>query len=275
MTEQIFPIIIGFVLIAIVALFILAIIRPASRRRHTAQNPTNFTPPVQLYQLDPYSPPVMARPPVPAPQAGTTRYKPQTSLPQVIEGSDYLRHGPMSHFETFQVGAAGEDRVARAMRDVLDERWTVFRNLELPNSNNGDIDIVLVGPGGIWAIEVKTYTGNYRVENGRYYKETRNGYWHRDRRGPGAQVRTNAATLCNYLKQKGINYRNGVNRVVVMAGESNVYIHSTGTTVWRLGDLHDRLRNLNRSTYLDQMHVDRIVNVLREVAHDNRTISVH
>lgn len=186
-----------------------------------------------------------------------------------------MRHGPRSHFKTFRVGAAGEDNVTKAIQDVLDEHWTVFRNLELPNSNNGDIDIVLVGPGGIWAIEVKTYTGNYRVENGRYYKETRDGYWHRDRRGPGAQVRTNAAILCNYLKQQGINYRNGVNRVVVMAGESNVYVHSTGTTVWRLGDLHDRLHNLNRSTYLNQMHVDRIVNVLREVAYDNRTVSVH
>jgi hypothetical protein len=273
MTEQIFPIIIGFVLVAIVVRFILAIISPASRRRYAAQKPNSFTPPVQLYQLDPYSPPVVMRPP--AVQAKAAHHKTQTSLPQVIDGSDYLRHGPLSHFETFQVGAAGEDSVAQTILDVLDERWTMFRNLDLPNSNNGDIDIVLVGPGGIWAIEVKTYTGNYRVENGRYYKETRNGYWHKDRRGPGAQVRTNAATLCNYLKQQGINYRNGVNRVVVMAGESNVHIHSTGTTVWRLDDLHDRLRNLNRSTYLNQMHVDRIVNVLREVAYSNRTMRVH
>jgi hypothetical protein len=163
----------------------------------------------------------------------------------------------------------------QAIRDVLDKRWTVFRNLELPNSYNGDIDLVLVGPGGIWVMEVKTYTGNWEVRNGSYYKETIDGNWKVLKRGPGAQVCTNMDTLCDYLNEQRINYWNSVNKVVVMAGRGNVYIHSTGTTVWRRGDLHDRLRNLNARKDLSQTHVDRIVNVLREVAYSNQTVRVH
>jgi nuclease-like protein len=267
MTEQLFPIIIGFVLVAIVACLILAIMRPAARRRYVVQESKSFTPPVQLYQHDPYSPPVTT--PLPA------RYTPQTSMPQVIEGSDYLRHGPWSRSETSQVGAAGEDNVTKAILNVLDERWIMFRNLMLPNSNNGDIDIVLVGPGGIWALEVKTYTGNYIVRNGSYYKESRNGLWYKQKRGPGAQLYENAGALRDYLMLQGITSRNCVKRAVVMAGESNVYVHSTGTTIWRLSDLRNCLHSLNARTYLTQTHVDRVVNVLREVAYSNRTMSVH
>lgn len=275
MTEQLFPIIIGFVLVAIAVRFIIASMRLASRRRYAVQKSKSFTPPVQLYQYDPYSPPVSTSLPAPTSHAGAARYQPQTSLPQVIEGSDYLRHGPWSHSETSQIGAAGEENVMQAILHVLDERWTMFRNLMLPNSNNGDIDIVLVGPGGIWALEVKTYTGNYIVRNGSYYKESRNGLWYKQKRGPGAQLYENAGALRDYLMLQGITCRNCVKRVVVMAGESKVYVHSTGTTIWRLSDLHNCLHSLNARTYLTQTNVDRVVNVLREVAYSNRTMSVH
>ena len=275
MTEQLFPIVIGFVLVAIGARFIIAGMRLASRRRYAVQKSKSFTPPIQLYQHDPYSPPVTTRLPAPTSRAGAAHYQPQTSMPQVIEGSDYLRRGPMSHFETFRVGAAGEDHVTQAIRNVLDERWTLFRNLMLPNSNNGDIDIVLVGPGGIWALEVKTYTGNYIVRDGSYYKESRNGLWYKQKRGPGAQLYENAGALRDYLVLQGITCRNCVKRVVVMAGESKVYVHSTGTTIWRLSDLHNCLDSLNARTYLSQTYVDRVVNVLREAAYSNQTMRVH
>jgi hypothetical protein len=41
------------------------------------------------------------------------------------------------------------------MLELLDGCWMIYTNLEL-FVNEGDIDIALVGPGGVLAIEIKT-----------------------------------------------------------------------------------------------------------------------
>jgi len=57
-------------------------------------------------------------------------------------------------------GIAGEENVADALT-VLSDEWHLFRGYR---NRRGEIDHVLVGPGGIWAIEVKNTRATVYVD---------------------------------------------------------------------------------------------------------------
>ncbi len=179
----------------------------------------------------------------------------------MVRGSDYLRNNPRSHEYSYRTGSEGEHRVVERMLDVLDDQWTIFRNLDLCNGE-GDIDVVLVGPGGIWAFEVKNYTGNFRVVNGRWYNETSNGHMARVRWGPGAQVLNNARRLHAYLKEQRVTQGNYVDRAVIMSGDAPVEVLSTGTDIWMLDQLDVQLASLKSRKRYRPDHVLRVVSVL-------------
>jgi Nuclease-related domain len=186
---------------------------------------------------------------------------PNASGPHVVLGSTYLQTNRMSRLSSFQVGKAGEDRIAARISDLLDAQWYMFRNVVLPD-RKGDIDIVLVGPGGIWALEVKAYTGNYRVENGKWYKETSNGRQARHLYGPGKQVRDNATRLCTFLKDNGITRGSFVEPAVVLAEDHPIDVVSSGTDIWLLDTLDTKLANLKVSKKLSSGQVESIAAIL-------------
>lgn len=66
------------------------------------------------------------------------------------------------HVRTFRQGRKGEERIVEQLRSVLDHRWTIYRNLQLPDRKS-DLDLVLVGPGGVWAVQVKATGAPLRV----------------------------------------------------------------------------------------------------------------
>jgi hypothetical protein len=68
-------------------------------------------------------------------------------------------------YRSFRKGRQGEEAVVEKIRSALDNRWTIFRNLHLPDRKD-DLDVVLVGPDGVWTVEVKAYEGTVRVANG-------------------------------------------------------------------------------------------------------------
>jgi hypothetical protein len=201
-------------------------------------------------------------PPPGIPPAATAPPPPlNASGPRVVLGSTYLQTNRMRHLSSFQVGKDGEDRIAARIGDLLDAQWYMFRNVVLPD-RKGDIDIVLVGPGGIWALEVKAYTGNYKVENGSWYKETSNGRTARKASGPGHQVRGNAARLCNFLKENGVLENNSVQPAVVLARDLPIEVVSSGTAIWLLDTLDERLANLKRRRKLTTHEVETIAAIL-------------
>lgn len=79
-------------------------------------------------------------------------------------------------------GRFGEKEVLRELR-LLDDRFTVFQNLRL--GNRGDNDFVVIGPTGVFAIEVKRY---YRVNSFDFQRFL-------------FQTRKEAVTLGKYLQQ--------------------------------------------------------------------------
>jgi hypothetical protein len=209
----------------------------------------------------PAIPPVVT-PPSPHPLSG----------PRVVMGSTYLQTNQLSGLPSFQVGKDGEDKIAARISELLDAQWYMFRNVVLPD-RKGDIDIVLVGPGGIWALEVKAYTGNFRVENGTWYKETSNGRQARHLYGPGAQVRDNASRLCTFLKDNGITRGSFVDPAVVLAEDHPIDVVSSGTDIWLLDTLDTKLANLKVSKKLSSGQVETIAAILTQATQDGALLN--
>lgn len=67
--------------------------------------------------------------------------------------------------EMWEKGAAGE----RAVQEVLAQLppgWAVFHDLHWPGRQRANIDHVVVGPGGVFVIDAKNWSGQIRVRDG-------------------------------------------------------------------------------------------------------------
>jgi Nuclease-related domain len=114
---------------------------------------------------------------------------------------------------TFRAGRKGEDQVAEQLRQTLDHRWTIYRNLQLPGRKD-DLDLVLVGPGGVWAVQVKATGAPLRVQAGRW-ELRRGGRWVAAQPDPARQVTGQATALNDFFKRQGFN--RFVDRAIALA----------------------------------------------------------
>ena len=133
--------------------------------------------------------------------------------------------------EDFLAGKEGEDRLTRLLGEHLDSRWTLFRNVVLPDRGD-DIDAVLVGPQGLYALEVKAYRGYYRYVEDRW-ECRRRGRWEPFGKNPVAQAQGNAARLGEYLKDI-VGDKVWVEPAVVWAGKARIDFEKPRVRIWRL-----------------------------------------
>lgn len=146
-------------------------------------------------------------------------------------GSDYLNQS-----ESYAIGEDAENQAMDSFRSLLHEPWTIVHNFEFPSRKWGDIDLILVGTGGMWAIEVKGYTNQIRNIGDSWHFKNRFGWWKLSKH-PGRQARRNAQRLKTYLDKEGINVK-WVEAVVLWAGEeSNLTVEKPETPVWKISEL--------------------------------------
>jgi hypothetical protein len=69
-----------------------------------------------------------------------------------------LRFRPSPEAQAWQRGAEGERHVARLLEPLVQQGWGVNHDLRVPGSK-ANIDHVVVGPPGIFAIDTKNYRG--------------------------------------------------------------------------------------------------------------------
>jgi hypothetical protein len=146
--------------------------------------------------------------------------------------------------DNYRKGQEGEDQVVEVMRQNLDGNWTLFRNVTLPGRNKADIDAVLVGPPGVWALEIKMLTGEYR--NIGEHWEVRAGKWKLLRSSPSRQAQDNAVRLSSFFKADGLTQ--WVTPVVVWANrESPLSVENPTVAVWTFDRLPEELGNIWQS----------------------------
>jgi hypothetical protein len=158
---------------------------------------------------------------------------------------------------SYRQGQRGEDRVFEVVLRALDGEWTVFRNLTLPGRRRGDLDLVLVGPPGVWALEVKAYQGKYR-NMGEVWEKRAGQSWKRLRKSPSRQAVNAAASLGRFLQADGL--RTFVIPAVVWANEERVpQVENPTVAVWAIDRLEDEVGNLWNGKRLDSATKERIL----------------
>jgi hypothetical protein len=158
--------------------------------------------------------------------------------------------------EVYRKGEAGEDAVVEKARRALDGNWTLFRNIALPGKS-ADLDIVLVGPPGVWAIEVKSLSGRYK-NIGEGWEYWAKGGWKRWHKSPSRQARNGALALKDFLAADGI--RTFISAAIAWANqEGRLSVENPTVPVWTMERLDDELGNLWSGKHLDAPTIERIV----------------
>jgi hypothetical protein len=169
--------------------------------------------------------------------------------------------------EAFRRGEEGEEKVVEKARRALDGQWTLFRNVVLPG-RRGDLDIVLVGQPGVWALEVKALRGAYR-NAGETWAYRHGSRWRRMAKNPSRQARKGAIALAEFLKADGI--KTYVNAAVAWAEEeSSLSVEDPSVAVWTLDRLEDELGNLWNGHRLEETERQRIVEKLTRLCQSRR-----
>lgn len=160
----------------------------------------------------------------------------------------------------YMAGQKGEEELIRLLQRNLDESWVIFRNIDLPD-RQGDIDLVLVGPGGMYALEVKVYSGNNRNFGERWQRKYL-GRWVALEKNPSEQAKRNAVRLSNFLREAGLNV--WVEPRVVWAGEGKLWLKKPAVPVWKLAEpgwIESELKKGKKS--LESETVQRVVGMLK------------
>ncbi len=159
--------------------------------------------------------------------------------------------------ENYRLGEEGEERVLQTALQALDGNWTLFRNISLPGRNKGDLDLVLVGPPGIWVLEIKNYRGQYRNIGDRW-EYRRDKTWKSLKTSPSQQAVNGATRLANFLRADGLNVF--VNPVVVWATEEgSIQVENPQVAVWTYDRLADELGNIWQKEKLSKEEQEKIV----------------
>ena len=184
----------------------------------------------------------------------------------------YLRYRilrEVSQFRNFRLGREGEERVLDAMRAHLDNRWTIFRNLVLPGNRKDDIDFVLVCPIGIWALEIKTYSHNTKLNKNSKDKRGLRQRWSWGdephwRMTPDKQAQNNARRLKELLKQRGVDIP-WVGAVLVFPEYQPRDFSPVvqNIEVWRASEIDVRLEALGASVISNEQQASRIADTIR------------
>lgn len=197
--------------------------------------------------------------------------EPCPGQPKVIVGSKWLQEREkVTRFKGYRrtthhykpwnkrKGLEGERYVLDRILANLDACWVVFTNLEV-FVREGDIDIVLVGPGGILAVEVKTFSRDLYVIHDDWLLFE--GDIPEPYSGASRQARENAFKLQLYLEDNGFNAML-VSPIVVVASDSDVTVFDSEVEVWCKKDLDTQLRLLNQYETLAPEQVAIVVSIL-------------
>jgi len=169
-----------------------------------------------------------------------------------------------SKIVSFKKGFEGEDHVVDALRESLDGSCHIFRNLHF-NGRNEDVDIALVSPWGVFAIEVKNRSGTFEYSGSDFYEKRKSGYEKvADDSNPIKQARRNAAALKEFLDPDfNRNKEHAFVEPIVVWANSEIKVyrkkpaelqdpHGQETKCWRIEDLSFELDSIRCKKHLSE-----------------------
>lgn len=170
--------------------------------------------------------------------------------------------------ENYRRGEEGENRIVESMGQVLDGNWSLFRNIILPGRKKTDLDAVLVGPSGVWVLEVKTFSGTYR-NIGEQWEYRIGNKWKLYGKSPSRQAKNNAVRLSEFFKADNISQ--WVTPAVIWANqESPLTIENPAVAVWQYNRLPDELGNIWHGEKLSETERNKIADKLSKLCEQQK-----
>jgi Nuclease-related domain len=253
--------------VTVLGLFtILALLAKSSRQHNTNTTPTTIG---QSEVPDPEQMPLLSKPGnqfVTTPDLAS-QLPSMPNLyngPTIVNGNKYAWESRWSHLPSFEEGREAQERVINSLATTLDAEWYVFRDFTLPTESE-DIDLVLVGPGGLFAVEVRTSSNvNAPMETGSLFAEAGNHPNGKERHAwePNAQINNAAHRLGDYLGEHGIK-KAKITPIVVAVGEAEKDVQPSDRETFKLDDVPARMREIVDRTELKRDQVEEVANVLR------------
>lgn len=180
------------------------------------------------------------------------------------KGFDWTFKQLERRIEQHRKGQEGEERTVGIIQRVLDGKWYAFRNLSLPGRNKSDHDIILVGPAGVYSLEVKNWSGEHKNVGEQWLRQV-DAAWHIINKSPSRQANAGAARLGNFFKADGIEQ--WVTGVVIWANpESSVMVENPSVAVWTLERLPDELNKLYPRNNFTEATRQKIIDKLTKLA---------
>jgi Nuclease-related domain len=128
--------------------------------------------------------------------------------------------GPSDREEILTAGMAGERRLVSDLSSALDDAWVLFRGY---HNRGGEIDHLLVGPRGVFAMEGKHRNATVHVDGDHWTYDKYDRYGNlveqgeitdRGGRSPSMQVNQPADELEKFLRSRGQDVE--IRRIVVL-----------------------------------------------------------
>lgn len=164
----------------------------------------------------------------------------------------------------YRRGLLGENRVTEALREALDGDSHLFRNVKLPNRKT-DIDMVLVTPQGIYALEIKDWQGEYEVDGDKWLKKDKDAWKNfyprkggknsKGKLSPVAQAKENAKVLNASFLKKQLGLKKLWVKPVIVPASSEMIVRETdphNLEVWRIGEIKAKLQNRPQARQLPE-----------------------
>ena len=163
------------------------------------------------------------------------------------------------NYSGWKQGYKGEEAVTKALTSNLSDEYFLFNSIYL-NDGYGDIDHLVLGPNGIFAVETKNYVGKISVcgdKWSRQYKTKKRGSFGRkiqfDLGSPSRQVKNNAFRIKKIVDSiSSLRSRNlGVQGVVVFPNwDLELRISKPTVPILRLYELPNFIRNTETAKIL-------------------------
>jgi hypothetical protein len=155
--------------------------------------------------------------------------------------------------DAYDKGAEGERRTAHALVELPVADWFVLHDVRWPGKRFANIDHVVIGPGGVFVIDSKAWSGALEVRDGVLRQ---NGYQRESAVASAADAAMAVAEQVPGLDQRTVS------PVLCFAGDQGVEGHTRGVILCTPGTLVAMLRS--RPRVLDDRTVRRTLLGLQE-----------
>jgi hypothetical protein len=110
----------------------------------------------------------------------------------------------MRNHNRYLRGLEGEDAVLGALQSLPDT-YVCINNFVVPGTRHGDSDLLILGPFGVFVIEVKSYVGHYSCHGDSWFRVHESGTKQPLRTSVSRQLKRNMKAVQHYLVDCEVN----------------------------------------------------------------------